>query len=158
MSENVPETGGVQYRIPYHRELENLCADVLRLGALVSETVPRGTAVLLKGDLSEARALVDDDDEIDRLSLDIEERVYVIMAHQAPMGSALRRLVAVLKLSGALERSADLMVNVSKASRRMYGAHLTPKIRGVIGAMATEAQKLLRLSLESFADADASES
>jgi phosphate transport system protein len=156
MSENDPAAGGVQHRIPYHRELENLTTDVLHLGALVSETVPRGTAVLLKGDLAEAQALVDDDDEIDRLSLDIEERVYLIMARQAPMASELRRLITILKLGGELERSADLMVNVSKASRRMYGAELTPKIRGVIGAMATEAQKLLRLSLESFADADES--
>ena len=147
---------GVEHRIPYHRELENLNAEVLRLGALVSETVPRGTNVLLKGDLAEAQALVDGDVELDHLSLEIEERVYLIMARQAPMASELRRLITILKLAGELERSADLMVNVSKAARRMYGAELTPKIRGVIGAMAVESQKLLRLSLEAFADADES--
>ncbi len=145
-----------EHRVSYHRELDDLNAEILRLGALVCETIPRGTKVLLKGDLAEAQSLVDDDDDVDHLSLEIEERVYVIMARQAPMASELRRLITVLKLTSELERSADLMVNVSKAARRMYGAELTPKIRGVIGAMADEAQKLLRLSLEAFADADES--
>ncbi len=156
MSESEAGVRGTEHRISYHRELENLNAEILRLGALVAETVPRGTAVLLKGDLAEAQALVDDDDELDHLSLEIEERVYLIMARQAPMASELRRLITILKLAGELERSADLMVNVSKAARRMYGAELTPKIRGVIGAMASEAQKLVRLALEAFADSDES--
>ncbi len=156
MSESEAGVRGTEHRISYHRELENLNAEILRLGALVAETVPRGTTVLLKGDLAEAQALVDNDDELDHLSLEIEERVYLIMARQAPMASELRRLITILKLAGELERSADLMVNVSKAARRMYGAELTPKIRGVISAMASEAQKLLRLALEAFADSDES--
>ncbi len=142
-------------RASYHRELDQLVADVLRLGALVCETIPRGTDVLLNGDLGLARRLVDDDDEIDALSLDIEERVYSIMVRQAPMASELRTLITVLKLVGELERSGDLMVNVSKAARRMYGEELTPRIRGVISAMSAEAHKLLRLSLDSFAEQDA---
>ncbi|MDA3038047.1 MAG: phosphate signaling complex protein PhoU [Actinomycetota bacterium] len=156
MSESDASTRGTEHRITYHRELDTLNAEILRLGALVAEMVPRGTTVLLKGDLAEAQALVDDDDELDRLSLEIEERVYLIMARQAPLASELRRLITILKLAGELERSADLMVNVSKAARRMYGAELTPKIRGVIGAMASEAQKLVRLALEAFADSDES--
>lgn len=147
---SVPPQG--EHRITYHRELDRLQEDLLRLGALVSETVPRGTAVLLEGDLGTAQELVDNDDEIDRLALEIEERVYTIMVRQAPMASELRRLITILKLVGELERSADLMVNVSKAARRMYGETLTPRIRGVVAAMSTEAQKLVNLSMEAFAD------
>ena len=77
MSESEAGVRGTEHRITYHRELENLNAEILRLGALVAETVPRGTTVLLKGDLVEAQSLVDDDDELDHLSLEIEERVYL---------------------------------------------------------------------------------
>ena len=147
-----PLTPPQEHRIRYHQELEDLRKDVLRLGALVCETVPRGTEVLLSGELAEAQRLIDDDDLIDRLSIEIEERAYTIIARQAPMASELRQLITITKLVAELERSSDLMVNVTKAARRMYGSPLSPQIRGVAAQMAKEAHRLLRLSMDAFAD------
>lgn len=146
---------GVQ-RLAYHRELDELNAGVLRLGALACETIPRGTEVLLGGNLSEAQSIIDADDEIDQLSVQLEEKCFSIIALQAPMAGELRRIIAITKLVAEIERSADLMVNVCKASRRMYGAELSPRIRGVLASMSKEANKLLRLSLDAFADENVS--
>ncbi len=140
----------------YHRELDQLNAAIIRLGALACETIPRGTEVLLGGNLVDAQTLIDDDDEIDRLALEIEDRCNSIVALQAPMASELRRILTMIKLAGEIERSADLMVNVCKAARRMYGATLTPMIRGVLTAMAKEANKMMRLAIDAFADENAS--
>ena len=148
-----PET---TQRLAYHRELEELAAGVLRLGAMACETIPRGTEVLLGGDLADAQTVIDGDDEIDALTVELEERCYSIIALQAPMAGELRRLIAISKLVAEIERSADLMVNICKASRRMYGAELTPRIRGVLSSMSKEANKLLRLSLDAFADENVS--
>jgi phosphate transport system protein len=68
----------------------------------------------------------------------------------------LRRIITISKLVAEIERSADLMVNICKASRRMYGSELTPQIRGVLSSMSKEANKLLRLSLDAFADENVS--
>lgn len=141
-----------EHRLAYHRELEELVTGVIRLGALACETIPRGTEVLLGGNLVDAQDIIDADDEIDRLTLQLEEKCYSIIALQAPMAGELRRIIAITKVVGEIERSADLMVNVCKASRRMYGSTLSPKIRGVLSSMAREANKLLRLSLDAFAD------
>ncbi len=143
-------------RTSYHRELQQLTAGVLRLGALACETIPRGTEVLLGGNLVDAQALIDDDDEIDTLAVELEDHCINLIALQAPVAGELRRLMTITKLVAEIERSADLMVNICKASRRMYGASLTPRIRGVLTAMAREANKMLRLSIDSFADEDAS--
>ncbi len=148
----IPEPEPTEHRVAYHRELDELKADIIRLGAMVSESVPRGTEVLLSGELANAKKLIEDDDEIDRLSIQIEERCYSIMARQNPMAGELRRLVTITKLVAELERSGDLMVNVCKASRRMYGSELSPKIRGVVASMAKEAQRLIQLSIDAFAD------
>lgn len=148
-----PET---EHRIAYHRELDELAAGVLRLGAMACETIPRGTEVLLGGNLVDAQALIDADDEIDELTIELEEKCYSIIALQAPMAGELRRIITIAKLVAEIERSADLMVNVCKASRRMYGAELSPRIRGVLASMAKEANKLLRLSLDAFADENVS--
>lgn len=148
-----PET---VHRTAYHRELDDLAAGVLRLGAMACETIPQGTEALLGGSLADAQLVITGDDEIDALTMELEEKCYSIIALQAPMAGELRRLIAISKLVAEIERSADLMVNICKASRRMYGADLTPKIRGVLQAMSNEANKLLRLSLDAFADENAS--
>lgn len=144
----------MEVRREYHRQMDELKADLLRLGGMVIETIPRGTEVLLAGDLKAAKELIAYDDHVDRLSIDIEDRTYHIMARQAPAAGELRHLVTISKLVGELERCADLMVNVSKAARRMYGSEMTPRIRGVASAMAQEARKLLQFSLDAYADGD----
>ncbi len=141
-------------RLVFQRELEELDAVLIQLGAMVCETVPRGTAVMLNGDLELARELVQYDDAIDQLAIEVEETCYSIIARQAPKAGELRRIVTVLKLVAELERSADLMINVCKAARRMYGSPLSPRIRGVVTAMSNGANRLLRLSLDAYADAD----
>lgn len=141
-----------EVRVRFHRELDGVVEDIVRLGAMVCELVPRGTEVLLGGELHEAQQLIEDDDAIDRLSISIEERCYSIMVLQSPMAGDLRRLITITKLVAELERSADLVVNVCKAARRMYGSPMSPKIRGVVAAMAKEAHKLLTLSIDAFVD------
>ena len=141
-----------QHRVRFHKELDEVVQDIVRLGALVCQSIPRGTEVLLGGELHEAQQLIEDDDAIDRLSISIEERCYSIMVRQAPMAGELRRLITITKLVAELERSGDLMVNVCKAARRMYGAPMSPKIRGVVAAMSKEAHRLLSLSIDAFVD------
>lgn len=154
MTENpVPPVAPPQeHRIRFHRELDEVVQDIVRLGAMVCELVPRGTEVLLGGDLDKAQRVIEDDDAIDRLSISIEERCYSIMVLQSPMAGDLRRLITITKLVAELERSADLMVNICKAARRMYGAPMSPQIRGVVAAMAKEAHRLLSLSIDAFVD------
>ena len=141
-----------QHRVRFHKELDEVVEDIVRLGALVCQSIPRGTEVLLGGELHQAQQLITDDDAIDRLSISIEERCYSIMVRQAPMAGELRRLITITKLVAELERSGDLMVNVCKAARRMYGAPMSPKIRGVVAAMSKEAHRLLSLSIDAFVD------
>jgi phosphate uptake regulator len=67
----VPES-----RPTFHHQLDEVQRDLLRLSARVTEAIERGTEALLALDLTEAQALIDSDDEIDALSLDIEERCF----------------------------------------------------------------------------------
>jgi phosphate transport system protein len=154
-NETPPPTPESERRISYHNELDELDTSVLRLGALVCETVPRGTEILLGGDLKKAQELIDSDHVIDQLSVEMEEQCFSLLALQAPMAGELRRIITVTKVVAELERSADLMINVCKASRRMYGSPMSPKIRGILTLMSKEAGRLLRLALDAFADSDA---
>ena len=105
-------------------------------------SIPRATAILLEQDLEGAEYLILGDDEIDARALEIEERCFQLIALQAPVAGDLRQLVAALQMIAEIERSADLVVNICKAARRIYGHDLDPKLRGVITKMGEQATQL----------------
>ena len=141
-------------RKEFHQQLDEIRDDIMRLAASVTETIPRATQVLLDGDLEGADYLISGDDDIDTKSIVLEERCYDLLALQAPMASDLRQIVTAVKMIGEIERSADLAVNICKASRRIYGIDLDPKLRGMIAQMGEQAGLLFRLSIDAYKDGD----
>ena len=117
--------------------------------------IPRGTEVLLAIDLQGAQQLIEGDDELDALALDIEERCYQLLALQQPMAGDLRAIVTAIRLTSEIERSGDLMVNVAKGARRIYGVELDPRLRGLIEQMSEEAARLFRLAIDAYAEGNA---
>lgn len=145
-----------QIRREYHEELDDVAMSVARLGAMVVQMVPMGTEALLSNDLTDAKAVIEGDDPIDALSIDIEEHCYRLLALQQPMARDLRALITAIRLSSEMERSADLMVNVAKAARRLYRVEIDPRLRGLVSRMADEAQRLFELAIDAYVDRDAS--
>jgi phosphate transport system protein len=141
-----------EVRRSFHQELEDIKGDLVHLGALVTESIPRGTDVLLSGNLKEAQRVIEDDDALDVLALHIEDRCYHVLALQQPMAGDLRTIVTDIRLVSELERSGDLMVNVCKAARRIYGAEIDPQLRGLIERMSEEALRLTRLAMDAYVE------
>ena len=63
-------------------------------------------------------------------------------------------LVTILRVVHELERTGDLMVNVAKATRRLYPYTLEPRVRGILDRMREQAGVQLRLAVDTFADRD----
>ena len=145
-----------EQRKSFHQELDEIREDLVRLGALVGEVIPRGTEILLANDMSGAQRLIEDDDILDELSLRIEEKCYHVLALQQPMASDLRAIVTAMWMTSELERSGDLMVNVAKGARRIYGVEMAPRLRGLIERMSEEACRLMKLAIDAYAECNAS--
>ena len=141
-----------ELRKTYHEELESIRESIVRMAGLVGETIPRGTEAFLSGDLAEAQRIIEDDDAIDAMSVELEERCYQVMALQQPMASDLRAITTALWMNAEIERSGDLMANICQAARRVYGSSFGPRIRGLITQMSEEASRLLRLAIDSYAE------
>jgi phosphate transport system protein len=142
-------------RRPFASQLEDIHQELVRLASTVTELVPRVTEVLLSSDLVDADAIIDGDDDIDARSVELEERCYLVLALQQPMAGDLRAIVAAVRMIGEVERSADLVVNLCKATRRMYGTELNPRLRGIITRMGEQAHLLFRLAVDAYAEGDA---
>ena len=143
-------------RKSFQDALDELRIDVIRLAALTTEAIAAGTQAFLDADLAAAEQVIEKDDDIDDLTHSIEDRCYLLLARQQPMASDLRTVVAVLRIVHELERSADLMVNVAKTTRRLYPHSLDPKLRGIIQRMGEQAGTQTRVALDAFADSDPS--
>lgn len=146
----------VDARPAFQQALDEVRADVLRLAALAVEAVPRATDLLLRMDLDAAQQLIEDDDIADALAIAIESRCDDLLTLQQPVATDLREIITALRLTAELERTIDLMVNVAKGTRRIYGSPLTPALSGLIEKMSEEAGRLLRLSIDSYAERNAS--
>ena len=144
-----------ELRKSFHNELEDVRSELVHLAAFVTEAIPRATNVLLTGDLEGADYIISGDDEIDARALDLEERCVQILALQAPVAGDLRQILAALKMIAEVERSADLVCNICKAARRIYGHALDPNLRGIIGRMGEQAQQLYIAAIEAFVENDA---
>jgi phosphate transport system protein len=120
----VPET-----RKAFHDQLDEVQRDLVLLAAKVTDAIPRGTEALLDLDMAAAQAIIDGDDDLDALTIDIEERCFTLMALQQPMAGDMRALVTAIRLASEIERSGDLVVNIAKAARRIYGATIPPAAR-----------------------------
>ena len=143
-----------ELRKAYHGELEQARSELARLAALVVELLPRATAVLLDGDLEGAEYIIKGDSAIDQRCVDLEELCLRILALQAPVATELRQVVALMKMIAEVERSADLIANICKAARRIYGHDLDPKLRGIIGRMSEQAQQIYTATIEAFVEND----
>ena len=143
-----------EIRKSFHQHLDEVKHDILRLGAMVTERIPWGTEILLTGNLKAAEELIVGDDDLDALYWDIEERCYQLLALQQPMAGDLRAVVTAIRMNSEIERSGDLIVNVAKAARRIYGSDIEPKVRGLIQRMGDEAQRLFQMAMDAYREND----
>jgi phosphate transport system protein len=150
---SIQEIEPSEARQSFHEALNDLRIDVIRLAALVTEAIGRGTQALLDGDLALGERVIEDDVQIDELAYSIEDQCYVLLARQQPMASDLRVLLAVLRIAHELERSGDLMKSVVKSIRQLYPHSIDPKLRGIITRMGEQAANETRLAIDAFADA-----
>ncbi len=156
MSLSAAATAGDEGRKTLQEELDEVRSDIIRLSALTTEAIAKGTQAFLDGDLAMAEAVVEGDDRVDELYHQIDDRLLLILATQSPVAVDLRAVVTMMRINHELERDADLMVNVAKTTRRIYPHELDPKVRGIIDRMGVQSSNQTRLAIDAFADSDPS--
>ena len=154
MAPVVMTNGEPDMRRTFHEQLEDLKADVIRLGGMTVELISGATLALLDSDLTVTQQTIQNDEPIDELTHTIDDTCFSLLARQQPMATDLRTILATLRISHELERSADLSVNIAKATRRLYPTPLDPKVRGIIDQMGRQAANQTRLALDAYADSD----
>lgn len=98
----------------FEKELQAIKDGLIYLGALTEAAIRNAMKSLADRDSELARRVIRDDDEIDRLDTDLEERCIKILALRQPTAIDLRFITTAIKITGHLERIGDMAVNIAE--------------------------------------------
>ncbi len=90
---------------------------------------------------------------LNKNELELNERVFDIIARQQPVASDLRRLIVVMKIAGDLERVADLAVDMAKVSRRLIHYDASG-VRSELVQLAKDARQMVAKALVAYQNKD----
>lgn len=141
-------------RHTFHEVLDDVRRDSIALGALVLENTRRAAESLLENQLDLAARVVSADEEIDERYVELEHRVFEILARQQPVARDLRFLVSITRMLYEIERSGDLAVNCAKGLVRRNGYTMPADVHGVLARMTRSAVELFGDALDAFSEMD----
>lgn len=144
-----PET-----RRHFHLELQALEVMVQSMGSAVQGILKNALDALGSEESSLAEKVIDDDEEVDRYYLGIEEKILELFALQTPVASDLRLLTALLHINLHLERIADMAVNIAKIVKLTVGLPRHPTVLKHLEEMGDIALKMLGAALDAFSRRD----
>lgn len=131
-------------RNTYHEQLDDILAELERMTRTVSSAVRRSTKALLDADIRAAEEIIAADIELDASGEGVEDKVFELMARQAPVANELRMLVAALRMVADLERMGDLAAHVAKIARMRYPQPAIPgELSKVIDQMGGVAERMV---------------
>ena len=111
----------MELRHNFAGSLEDVNQDILKMGVLVEESVRKAVRSLVNQDKDLAQTVIDDDEAVNKLEVDIEDKCTVIIATYQPVASDLRLLITGLKVVTQLERMGDHAVHIAKAAIQLAG-------------------------------------
>jgi phosphate transport system protein len=142
-------------RDAFHRELEAVDQEIVRMGALVERSTQQATAALVECDKAVAQKVMDGDEAIDAMLLDIEKRSLTLLAQQAPVAGDLRLIAAILRVVNDLERSGDLAYNIAKLVHMEQFCEPSPKaVKSLVSELGREAGRLMSTAIDVWASKD----
>jgi len=144
----------MEYHRPLDDELDSLRDRVLLLGGEAETALERAMKALIDRDSELAQQVLDQDDQIDRLEVEIDRQCIDIIALRQPAARDLRFVISVAKMAPVLERIADHAANIARVAIDLNNE---PELKSVVNLrqMADHALRMLRAALDAFTSADA---
>jgi phosphate transport system protein len=139
----------------FMRDLEGLWAGVLKLAAVVEETLNQSIRALCDGRPDLAAEVRTEERDIDQREVQIERDCLKVLALHQPVASDLRRVAAVLKVNGDLERISNLARNIAKRIKKLTADPRAFPIPQSIEHLAMQALSQVRDSLDALTKSDA---
>jgi phosphate transport system protein len=143
-------------RVEFQADLAEVNRILVSMAEAGRTAMQRATKGLLEADKTEAEQVMALDNEIDAYYRQVEDKVYDLLARQAPVASDLRTVITALHVASDLERMGDLAEHIAETAIRRHPALAVPEeLTPVISEMAEVADRIACKSAEVLANNDA---
>jgi len=109
---------------------------------------------LLTRDKDLCNQSIADDDEEDRLEMEVDRLGMSIIVKYRPLATDLRMVIASMKIASNLERISDHAVSIAKRARKMLKNEEIEEVAN-LQSLYKEAREFLADTLQAYADGDA---
>ena len=139
-------------RETYHKQLENLHTELIRMGALCEDAIANAMKALIDGAADLREKVWELEREIDMKEREIESISVHLLLREQPVAGDLRRITAAQRMITDMERIGDLAADIAELSRFVANAET---IKGIpIAEMAAATAKMLTDSVDAFVASD----
>lgn len=139
----------------FHRELEDLKANLLKMATLVEETIRDAILALVNRDSELIKKTMAKEDKINAMENEIDEMCLKLLALRQPMAVDLRFITSAMKIVTDLERMGDQAVNICE---RAVSLNEEPQLKPYIDIprMAEIVQSMVKDVLDAFVNRNSS--
>jgi phosphate transport system protein len=137
----------------YDIQLGDLRNKLLSLGGMVETEIANGMRALEERDSKLAEQVIAQDNQVNRLEVEIDEACRRLLVLRQPAASDLRFITTALKIVVDLERMGDLAVNIAERAIDLNQSPPLPPVHDLT-KLAQLCQNQLRAALDAFVDRD----
>ena len=138
----------------YDEDLSQLNTMLAQMGGLVEQQLDDAIDALTRRDTALADRVIQNDDRVDALEHQIEERAILTIARRQPVARDLREIMVAIRVASDLERIGDLAKNTAKRTHAMSD-QLPRKLMAGVTRMGRLAQVVLKNILDAYSRTDA---
>jgi phosphate transport system protein len=137
-------------RPQFHEKLEAMEMELLTLGELAGTAVQKSVEAVMEQDDALAERVIAEDDEVDRIYIDLDQQMLSLLALQAPVAADLRLISVVIHSSLHLERIGDQAVNIAKMQLVTRDLPANETILQQIGEMGHIVVEMVRVAMDAL--------
>ncbi len=134
-------------------DLDELKERLLWMGSLAERAVHQAMQAVLESDEAPAQRVLAEENTLNELQIEIDDRVVHLLALQQLMAADLRLVLAVARINNDLERIGDQAVNIAQAAQRIL-RHPRVKPYVDLPRMSELAEEMVRDSLNAVVRKD----
>ena len=137
----------------FERDLEELKERLLWMGSLAERAVHQSVHSVLDADEKLAQIVLKEENAINELQIEIDDRVVQLLALQQLMATDLRFVLAIARINNDLERMGDQAVNIAHSATRIV-RHPRVKPYVDLPRMSEVAEEMVRDALNAVVRRD----
>lgn len=134
-------------------ELEELKSEILRMGALIEKSIYQAAMSLIEDRVDLAQQVIEEDDDIDMLTIDVQNKCLRLIALRQPLAVDLRAIQADLQMATDLERMGDCAEKIAKSTLRLHGKRTIDDL-SLLSQIAFDVKEMVTDIINSYSSAD----